>query len=128
MIDETRIPPALSNALAKLSNPAPRAAFTMRKTAKYQDMPKLFRSTTRTSPGPALDDTDDERNKPVRSFTSISGLLSIFDIWAGKENKTKLFFDLVHKLQHHFASLFFTFFKTPIFFFATFEVDWVFLS
>lgn len=89
MIDERRIPPALSNALAKLSNPAPRAAFTMRKTAKYQDMPKLFRSVTRTTSPPVLDDTDDERNKPVRSFTSISGLLSIFDIYGPPGKKRR---------------------------------------
>ena len=35
-----KIPPASWNAMGKLSSPAPRAAFTMRKTALYQEIPE----------------------------------------------------------------------------------------
>ena len=37
-----KIPPALLNALAKLSRPAPKAALTIKNTAKYQDIPWLL--------------------------------------------------------------------------------------
>jgi len=74
---EMRIPPALSNAFEKFKRPAPRAAFTMRNTAKYHEMP----DEVGCSLSSLFIDSLGTGKRLVLSFVSISLLLLLCMLW-----------------------------------------------